>query len=143
MLEMTIGTLAKTAGVGVETIRFYERKGLLRQPEKSDSGFRNYEYGEAARIRFVKRAQELGFTLREVKELLDFQSAERITGSQVKARADAKRLEIRRKISDLRKMEKSLERLSVICGEGPQAIRECRIFECFEVGNVSGGKCCD
>lgn len=140
---MTIGTLAKNAGVGVETIRFYERKGLLRQPEKGDSGFRSYDHGEAARIRFVKRAQELGFTLREVKELLDFQSAERITGSQIKARADAKRMEIKKKISDLRKMEKSLERLSVICGEGPQAIRECRIFECFEVGNLRGEKCCD
>jgi DNA-binding transcriptional MerR regulator len=140
---MTIGTLAKSAGVGVETIRFYERKGLLRQPAKSDSGFRNYDFAEAARIRFVKRAQELGFTLREVKELLDLQTTERITGSQIKARADAKRLEIKKKITDLRKMEKSLERLSMICGHGPQAIRECRIFECFEVGNLNGEKCCD
>lgn len=140
---MTIGTLAKNAGVGVETIRFYERKGLLHQPDKGELGFRSYEFGEAARIRFVKRAQELGFTLREVKELLDFQSGARITGAQVKARAEAKRMEIRKKISDLRKMEKSLQRLSKVCGEGSQAIRECRIFQCFEVGRVSEGRCCD
>mgnify|MGYP000673699022 CR=1 FL=1 len=67
---MTIGKLAKEAGVGVETVRFYERKGLIQKPQKRESGFRTYSQEEVSRIRFIRRAQELGFTLREVKELV-------------------------------------------------------------------------
>lgn len=134
MVEMTIGKLAKAAGVGVETIRFYERKGIIRKPQKRDSGFRTYDAGEAARVRFVKRAQELGFTLREIKELLDIQTKRKITGGQVKEKAQEKIFEIRQKISDLQQMEASLQQLSKVCGDGEQAIRECRIFDCFETG---------
>jgi MerR family transcriptional regulator, mercuric resistance operon regulatory protein len=131
---MTIGKLAKAAGVGVETIRFYERKGIIRKPQKRDSGFRTYDASEAARVRFVKRAQELGFTLREIKELLDVQTKRKITGGQVKEKAQEKISEIRQKISDLQRMEASLQQLSRVCGDGEQAIRECRIFDCFETG---------
>ncbi|MBY0370887.1 MerR family DNA-binding protein [bacterium] len=131
---ITIGKLAKLAGVGVETIRFYERKGLLRKPPKRDSGFRHYPSEETARVRFIKRAQELGFTLREVKELLNVQSQRKITGAQVNSMATEKIAEIRKKISDLRQMEESLLALAKSCGGGAQAIRECRIFECFEKG---------
>lgn len=131
---MTIGKLAKEAGVGVETIRFYERKGIIKKPQKKDSGFRHYSQEEPARIRFVKRAQELGFTLKEIKELLDIQLKRKITGSQVKEKAEVKISEIRQKISDLKQMESSLSRLAQVCGEGEQAIRECRVFDCFEKG---------
>jgi len=131
---MTIGKLALAAGVGVETIRFYERKGIIKRPPKNEGGFRHYPEEEAARIRFVKRAQELGFTLREVKELLEIQSKRKITGGQVKAKAEEKVVEIRQKISDLKQMEQSLLRLAEVCGKGAQAIRECKVFECFENG---------
>ncbi len=133
-VDMTIGKLAKLAGVGVETIRFYERKGLIKKPQRRDGGFRLYTNDEASRVRFVKRAQELGFTLREVKELLDIQSKRKITGAQVQEKANEKIQEIRKKIEDLKQMKASLFRLSKVCGEGEQSMRECRIFDCFEKG---------
>lgn len=131
---MTIGKLAKAAGVGVETIRFYERKGILRKPPKREGGFRQYTAEEASRVRFVKRAQELGFTLKEVKALLDLQSKRTITGTQVEQKALEKVEEIRRKIADLRQMETSLLRLAEVCGRGEQGFRECKVFDCFEKG---------
>lgn len=135
---MTIGKLARAAGVGVETIRFYERKGLIKKPQKRQGGFRLYTNEEAARVRFVKRAQELGFTLREVKDLLELQSKRKITGAQVQSKAVEKIQEIRKKIDDLKQMETSLLRLSKVCGEGEQAIRECRVFDCFDNGCEGG-----
>ncbi len=131
---MTIGKLAKEAGVGVETVRFYERKGLIKKPAKREVGFRTYSQDEVTRIRFVRRAQELGFTLREVKELVELQSKKKMTGGQVQKKADDKIEEIAQKILDLKKMEQSLRRLSKVCGEGEQAIKECRFLECFEKG---------
>ncbi len=133
-MEMTIGKLAKRAGVGVETIRFYERKGLLKRPQKRLGGFRYYSIDEASRIYFIKRAQELGFTLREVKELLEIQNKRKLSGNQVKEKALKKIEEIKKKISDLQRMEKALTQLAKVCGEGEQAIRECKIFGCFEKG---------
>ena len=128
---MTIGKLAKAAGVGVQTIRFYERKGIIKKPAKELGGFRYYPADEATRVRFVKRAQELGFTLREVKEMLDLQSKRKLTGREVKTKAQEKIAEIRDKIADLKRMEVSLGKLSDVCGKGEQAIRECRVFDCF------------
>lgn len=131
---MTIGKLAKAAGVGVETVRFYERRGLIKKPVKRETGFRTYSEEEVTRIRFIKRAQELGFTLREVKDLVDLQSKRKMTGAQVQKKADQKISEIQQKISDLQKMEISLKRLSRVCGDGEQAIRECRLLDCFDKG---------
>lgn len=131
-MEMTIGKLAKAAVVGIETIRFYERKGLIKKPQRLDGGFRYYSSSEISRIRFIKRAQELGFTLKEIKEILEIQLKKKITGGQVREKAQEKIDEIRQKVTDLKQMEESLKKLAQICGEGEQAIRECRIFECFE-----------
>ena len=75
MSSMTIGKLAREAGVGVETVRFYERRGLVEQPPKPvGSGFRHYPREAVERIRFVRRAQEIGFTLREIVELLSLRA---------------------------------------------------------------------
>src|SRR5437868_4008616 len=123
-MDMTIGKLAKAAGVGVETIRFYERKGLIHRPKRRDGGFRYYSLEEASRIRFVKRAQELGFTLREVKGLLEIQSKKKLTGNEVREKAEEKIRAIRLKVADLKHMEASLQKLAEVCGEGEQAIRE-------------------
>jgi len=131
LVDMTIGKLAKAAGVGVETIRFYERKGLIKKPQRKAGGFRHYSTEEAFRIKFIKRAQELGFTLKEVKDLLELQSKRKITGAEVRAKADQKIKDIKKKISDLKRMETSLVELCRVCGEGEQAIRECRVFDCF------------
>lgn len=133
-MDKTIGKIAKEAGVGVETIRFYERKGLIKKPQKREIGFRVYSQEDVSKIQFIKRAQELGFTLREVKELIDLQSKKKMTGGQIRDLAEKKVKNIQSKISDLERMKVSLSKLSRVCGEGEQAIRECKIFDCFEKG---------
>jgi Hg(II)-responsive transcriptional regulator len=127
--EMTIGTLAKQAGVGVETVRFYERKGLITKPARGASTFRLYGPEQVSRIRFIKRAQELGFTLREAKA-----GTKRLTCGEVSGKAEAKIAEIEQKIADLKKMKSSLNDLVKACSEGKEAMSECRIMECFEPG---------
>ena len=90
MDTLTIGKVAREAGVGVETIRFYEREGLLESPDRRPSGYRQYEPEAIARLRFIKQAQRLGFTLREIKELLALKLDPDATRKQVKERAVAK-----------------------------------------------------
>jgi Hg(II)-responsive transcriptional regulator len=133
----TIGALAKNAGVGIETVRFYERKGLLPKPARLDSGYRFYTEQDAKRIRFIKRAQELGFTLREVKELLGLRVNAKAKCEHVKERTDHKIVEIDGKIKDLRRMLRSLKVLSEACGCGSASTTECPILDCFE----TGGRC--
>ncbi len=133
MAPFTIGKLARAAGVGVETVRFYERKGLIKKPP-AQTGFRRYAEDDARRIRFIKRAQELGFTLKEIKGLFELNTNPRTTCADVKRRADAKLGEIEQKLRDLRKMKRSLAEVTEACGEGKQALRECQLLNCFETG---------
>lgn len=137
MKPITIGALARESGVGIETVRFYERKGLLPKPSRRASGYREYTPDDARRIRFIKRAQELGFTLREIQEILELGSSRRSTCSEVKKRADSKIAEVEAKMRDLRQMKKTLEEISEACGDGKRALAECRVLDCFE----SGWKC--
>jgi Hg(II)-responsive transcriptional regulator len=133
--EMTIGTLAKQAGVGVETVRFYERKGLITKPARSGSAFRHYGPDEIQKIRFIKRAQELGFTLKESKEIMEVnKTAGKLTCSDVSSKAQSKIAEIEEKIRDLKKIKRSLGELVKACSEGQDAMSECRIMECFKPG---------
>jgi MerR family mercuric resistance operon transcriptional regulator len=132
MKEFTIGTLAKEAKVGVETIRFYERKGLIRQPERAKGGFRHYPEEEARRVQFIKRAQDLGFTLREIKDLLGLNADPKARCSDVKERTDQKLREIESKIKDLQKMRISLKQLSQTCGKGKRALAQCNVLDCLE-----------
>lgn len=132
--SLTIGRVAEAAGVGVETIRFYERKGLIRRPERNGASFRHYHPEDPTRIRFIKRAQDLGFTLREIKELLELHSRPRTTCGDIREKADSKIEEIEAKIRDLRKMKGSLARLSGACGDGKKALAQCRVLDCFESG---------
>ncbi len=132
----TIGRLAEDAGVGVETIRFYERKGLVQKPKLGRTSFREYAKEDVARVKFVKRAQELGFTLREVKELLALEKNSRVRCSDLKDRVDAKLTEVDAKIEDLRQMKAALKKLSSACDVGAASVKECRISDSFE------NKCC-
>ena len=127
----TIGKIAKEAGVGVETVRFYERKGLVEQPRKS-SGFRTYREEDATRIRFIKRAQELGFTLNEVRELLALNDEPGTTCGDLRPKARAKLAQIEAKISDLRRMESALMALETCCALSEQVEVRSRIMDCFE-----------
>lgn len=133
MEAMTIGKLAELAGVGVETVRFYQRKKLLREP-KSNGTFRTYNEEDAQRIVFIKKAQELGFTLSEVKELLELNTKPRVTCGTVKVKTLAKVEEIKTKISDLERMKSSLEKLACACDASQDLIKQYKVQECFDIG---------
>lgn len=133
MEKLTISKLARMAGVGVETIRFYQRKELLREP-KAIGAFRIYSPEDAQRIIFIKKAQDLGFTLNEVKELLELNTKSRVTCSTVKLKTEAKIKEIEEKILDLSRMKKSLTQLSCACDGNQDQIRQYKVQECFEIG---------
>ncbi len=130
---LTIGRVAAEAGVGVETVRFYERKGLIEQPEKPAFGHRHYAVETVARIRFIRRAKELGFTLKEIAELLELRMDPGKSCAEVRARALAKLADIDRRIEALRRMRRALARLAGACGgEGPTS--DCPILEAIEDG---------
>jgi MerR family mercuric resistance operon transcriptional regulator len=131
MDEMTTGQLARRAHVNVETIRYYERRGLLPEPARRPSGYRNYPSDAVRRIRFIRCAQQLGFSLEEVGDLLRLRVDPETPCSEVKRRTEAKIDEIDRKIEHLRYMQRALTTLAESCtGEGP--ITECPILEAIE-----------
>jgi len=137
--QFTIGRLAKEAGVGIDTVRFYERRGLLPEPARTASGYRVYGSDAAARILFVKRAKLLGFTLDEIKTLLHLQDHGG-QKSEVRDLTRLKLLEIESKISDLKRMQLVLQDLSKECsGEG--SVDGCPIIEAMtslEAGPTRG-----
>ena len=128
--SLTIGKLADASDVNVETIRFYERKGILKQTKKQGA-FRYYPKEYITRIRFIKRSQELGFTLKEAKELLDLKIKNQSKCSDVLSKTEEKIQEINQKISDLKKMKKSLQGLASCCVDTNQPLSDCPILECF------------
>ena len=118
MEGMTIGEVARLAGLGVETVRFYERKGLVPEPPRRRSGYRMYPPETIPRLAFIRRAKELGFTLAEIGELLELREA---TGpcAEVRQRAEAKIASIKARIRDLERMRDVLAELAGACpGEG-------------------------
>lgn len=127
---LTIGKLASASGVGVETIRFYENKELIKKPAKN-GGFRHYPYDYVTRIQFIKRAQELGFTLAEVKELLNLRVQKLSKCSDVLNKTESKIIEIDEKIKDLKRMKKSLQTLANCCEDKNASLSECPILEHF------------
>lgn len=131
MTTLTIGKIAQQAGVGVETVRFYEREGLIDQPPRGPSGYRNYPESVIPRLRFVKRAKELGFTLNEIKELLLLRLDPETTCADVKRRAETKIADIAEKMRSLRRMKKALVKLTASCrGHGP--VDDCPILEALD-----------
>jgi len=112
---LTIGRLARAAGVHVETVRYYERRGLLARPARAEGGFRHYPLEAVDRLRFIKRAQELGFQLKEIKELLALTTGHCV---DVRARAEAKRTHIAAQIKDLKALQRTLDRLIRSCRAG-------------------------
>ena len=131
--HFTIGKLAKKAGVKIDTVRFYERKGLIKQPSNT-SGYRKYPLEDAIKIRFIKRTQELGFTLKEAKELLELKVSKTAKCSTVKEKTELKISEVELKIKDLRRIRKTLKNLSEACGRKNLSTTECPILESFEKG---------
>jgi Hg(II)-responsive transcriptional regulator len=122
------GELARLANVNVETLRFYERQGLLSKPPQRASRYREYPPEAVGLVCFVKRAQALGFSLREIKELLALREVQRATCGQVQVLARRKIEEIDAKISDLRAMRAALTKLLNGC-TGTAPIAQCPIIE--------------
>lgn len=120
MTSLTVGQVARRAGVGVETVRFYEREGLLAEPPRRASGYRQYDDQAVSVLRFIRRAKALGFTLQEIKGLLALRLDGSATRSDVRERASAKLIDIDAKIRDLQRMRDALTGLTAAChGDGP------------------------
>ena len=128
MEALTIGRLAQEVGLNLETVRYYERRGLLPAPPRSLSGYRLYPTETARRLRFIQRAKDLGFSLREIKELLSLRVSPRTSRKEIRQKAEAKITDIRAKIQSLESIEKSLRRLTKACG-GCGPVSECPILE--------------
>ena len=109
------GELAKRTGCNIETIRYYERIGLLPDPPRSANGFRSYEERHLTRLTFIRRARELGFTLEEVKDLLRLVDGGHYTCAQVQELALRHADEIQRKIDDLHRMQGALKEMAAQC----------------------------
>lgn len=128
---LTIGELAKGAGVGVETLRFYEREGIIEEPPRRDSGYRQYPADAVNRVRFIRHAKELGFSLREIKELMALRIAPGANCTRVRKQAEAKIADIEAKIRSLQRMKQSLQKLVAACG-GRGSVSKCPILETLE-----------
>ena len=135
MNGLTIGRLAKQVSIGIETIRFYERQGLIEPPPRTDSNYRVYPEEEVNRLRFIKRAKNLGFTLSEIKELLFIRHDPHATKADIKNRTLDKLEDVKQKISDLTRIKMGLEHLASSCdGHGP--LEECPILEALDSDNA-------
>ncbi|NIR14493.1 MAG: MerR family DNA-binding protein [Desulfobacterales bacterium] len=133
MKGLTIGELAMKANVGVETVRFYERQGLIEQPQRPEKGFRRYPPDTVGKIRFVRRAKELGFTLQEISELMNLRFDPHGACAEVRRIAEVKVLDIETRIADLEKIRTALRKLVTAC-KGQGTISECPILEALDEG---------
>lgn len=123
---LTIGQVANAAGVNVETIRYYQKRGLLQEPPKPDSGYRIYPQATVSRLSFIKRAQSLGFTLEEIAKLLDLGDG-KCEETQVIARQKLQQIATR--IHDLQAMAQVLDELLAACESSPASTKDCPIIE--------------
>lgn len=128
--RMMIGKVAGLTGCNVETIRFYEKERLLPAPERTEGGHRLYTTIMVDRLVFIRRCRELGFKMNEIRQLLSLVDREQVSCERVKAMADAHLEDVRAKIADLRKMERTLRELSDQCPGGE--IPDCPIVESLQ-----------
>ena len=122
MSRLTTSEVAKQGGVNLETVRYYERRGLLPKPPRTPSGYRAFEPDAVRRLRFIRHAQALGFSLNEIKELLAIRVKSGVSSADVRRRAEAKLVDIDEKLKKLRTMKKVLTRFTERCsGAGPMS----------------------
>lgn len=129
--ELKIGQLAKDVGVNIETIRYYERLNLLGPTSRMPSGYRLYNRNAQQRLRFIKNAQALGFTLHEIEELLDLRVSSKARCADVQWRAEAKLRNLEAKVRDLQSLAMALRRLIRTCRAG-QPTDHCPILKSLE-----------
>jgi MerR family copper efflux transcriptional regulator len=130
-MAMRIGSIAEAAGVEVSTVRYYERRGLLAQPARTGSGYRQYEESAVERIRFVRHAQDLGFTLEEIEELLNLRVDDPSSCEAVEQATRAKLRSVDAKIRELRRLRGVLARLVRACEE-KEATEQCPVLAMLE-----------
>lgn len=126
-MKLTIGKLAKQSGVTIETIRHYQRIGLLDEPEKPINGYRHYQAGAVSKIRFIKRAQQAGFTLKEIAALLSLDGKQ---CAEVRQLAEQKCRQIDQQINALMTLKQTLEKLVDSCRQA-SAKEQCAILDAF------------
>jgi MerR family mercuric resistance operon transcriptional regulator len=131
MRTLTIGQVARLAGVGIETVRFYEREELIAAPPRSLSGYRQYPAETVSRLRFIRRAKALGFSLQEVRELLALQVRPGASSGEVKARAEAKITDIEARIRTFQRLRDTLVRITAAC-DGCAPVSACPILDAIE-----------
>ncbi|MCH7649967.1 MAG: heavy metal-responsive transcriptional regulator [Nitrospinae bacterium] len=131
METLTRGKLAKRSGVNIETLRYYEKRNLIDPPRRSEAGYRLYTPADILRIRFIKNAQKLGFTLKEIRELLKLRIKINTSCDSVLKKAEHKRAEIMVKIKDLKSMKRALDQLIHKCEESIPT-EDCPILESIE-----------
>ena len=134
MTELSSSELARRGGINLESIRFYEKQGLLPKPPRTRSGYRVFSEESVRRVRFIKRAQELGFSLREIGELLALRFDSDTSCADVRKRAETKLSDIDQKIGDLKRMKKALARLTMAC-PGRGDLNGCPIIESLDSTN--------
>lgn len=137
IITYKIGDVAKRADVNKETVRYYEQRGLIPKPDRRRSGYRIFTQRHIDQIKFIKRAQELGFTLSEIKELLELRLDENTTCSEIKAEAREKYHDVVEKIEDLNRIKETLVELIDSCSGGdPKG--DCPILEALEGESKTG-----
>ena len=136
MGELRTAQLANEGGVNVETIRYYERHGLLPRPPRTASGYRIFSENAVKRLRFIKHAQALGFSLKEIKELLDIQVKRNSSCADVRRKAQAKIADVDEKIRHLQAIRRSLVKITAACsGQGP--IATCSVIQALNDGKMA------
>ena len=136
MRSLTISRVAREGGVNLETIRYYERAGLLPKPPRTAAGYRLFPKETSRRLRFIKRAQELGFSLKEIRELLSLRTKPSTKRADIRVLTEAKITDIDQKIRTLEAMKKSLQRLTERC-TGRGSVAACPIIESLD-GEITG-----
>jgi Zn(II)-responsive transcriptional regulator len=130
--DLRIGALSRLADVSIDAIRFYERRGLMPEPERSDSGYRLYSKEDVRRLRFVKRAQSVGLSLNDIAELLALRTDDRNTCDDVKRRLQEKIRTIDERIAQLQVFRRALERLESACAGEETPIHDCPVLEALD-----------
>lgn len=132
MEGLTIGQVAREANVNIETIRYYERRGLIFEPHRTESSYRKFPLEVVEDIKFIKRKQDLGFTLEEIKSLLSASNDEKFRSDEMRDFATSKIKEIETKIHDLHQMKTLLEDLAEKCPGSVVSKSECPIIKNFK-----------
>jgi MerR family Zn(II)-responsive transcriptional regulator of zntA len=133
---MKIGQLAKKVDIDIQTLRYYESQGLLNEPERLANGYREYPQSSIERLQFIKKAKLVGFTLKEIKELLAIQvTKDEHTCQEVKSYTQDKLQEIELKLSELRQIKSALEKIHSSCCGGQETAAHCSILSALEGKN--------